>query len=72
MEIGRGGRELTKVGQDYLKNIDKYLEDIKTVGTEQREENAIAFAAALQPLVATKIVLPTRINLPSGTEVATT
>jgi len=29
MEIGQGGRSLTKKGQEYLDNINKYLEDIK-------------------------------------------
>ena len=68
MEIGRGGRELTKVGQDYLKNIDKYLEDIKTaaithpLGVEEVEPS---------PSPRGRITVPTRVTLPSGTEVAT-
>lgn len=70
MEIGRGGRELTKVGQDYLKNIDKYLEDIKTAARLVKVTDDDLTTPI--PRSRGRITVPTRVVLPTGTEVATT
>jgi len=54
MEIGRGGRALTKKGQEYLKNIEAYLCDLA------------ATSAALSKPTPIRIVLPKPCDVPTA------